>query len=118
VLVGTRGELDAELEEHAYTWRSGRMADLGFSDYYAALEVYRELDPSSVRVGGPEAPRVRPLLDEGESPSLRVPTALVEKLASASPFARAIAGVTSKEELANLQAALVALSNRVLPPTG
>jgi hypothetical protein len=114
VLVGTRGELDVELEEHAYTWRSGRMADLGFTDYYAALEVYRELDPAMVRVGGPDAPRVRPLLDEGETPSLRLPMGLVEKLSSGSPFARAIAGVSGREELANLQAALVALSNRVL----
>ena len=114
ILVGTRGELDAELEEQAYRWRSGRMADLGFTDYYEALEVYREIDPASVRLGGTPAPRVRPLVDEGEAPSLRIPSALVEKLASGSPFARAIAGVTSPEELANLNAALVALSNRVL----
>jgi hypothetical protein len=114
ILVGTRGDLDAELEEQAYTWRSGRMADLGFTDYYSALEVYRELDPASVRTGGPDAPRVRPLLDESEPSTLRLPSALVERLASGSPFARAIAGVSSKEELSNLQAALVALSNRVL----
>jgi hypothetical protein len=114
ILVGTRGELDAELEEQAYRWRSGRMADLGFSDYYDALEVYREIDPASVRVGGDPNPRVRPLMDESESSSLRMPSALVEKLGSGSPFARAITGVSSREELANLQAALVALSNRVL----
>ncbi len=114
ILVGTRGELDVELEEQAYRWRSGRMADLGFTEYYEALEVYREIDPASVRVGGARAPRVRPLVDEGEGPSLRIPSALVDKLASGSPFARAISGVTSPEELANLNASLVALSNRVL----
>jgi hypothetical protein len=114
ILVGTRGELDVELEEQAYRWRSGRMADLGFTDYYEALEVYREVDPASVRIGDQPAPRVRPLLDEGETSSLRMPSALVEKLSSGSPFARAIAAITSKEELANLQAAVVALSNRVL----
>jgi hypothetical protein len=113
LLVGTRADFDAELEEQAYTWRSGRMADLGFVDYYAALEVYRELDPQSVRPGGPLVSRVRPLGDE-ETPSLRLPSALVETLASGSPFGRASAGVSSPEELANLYAALVALSNRVL----
>ena len=51
ILVGTRADLDSELEEHAYRWRSGRMADLGFEDYYDALEVYREIDPASVRPG-------------------------------------------------------------------
>ncbi|HSY41182.1 MAG TPA: DUF6178 family protein, partial [Polyangia bacterium] len=44
MIVGAIGELDAELEESAYRWRQARMADLGFADYYEALEVYRELD--------------------------------------------------------------------------
>ena len=57
MLVGAIGELDAELEESAYRWRQARMADLGFADYYEALEVYRELDPgqrpASASVPGP-----------------------------------------------------------------
>ena len=44
LLVAATGELDSELEETAYRWQRGRMADLGFADYYEALEVYRELD--------------------------------------------------------------------------
>jgi hypothetical protein len=114
ILVGARSELDAELEEQAYRWRSGRMADLGFEDYYNALEVYREIDPASVHTGDASNARVRPLGDETEAPFLRVPAGLVERLASGSPFARAVAGVTAKDELANVQAALVTLSNRVL----
>src|SRR5205085_2914522 len=51
ILVGARAEMDSELEETAYRWRQGRMEDLGFADYYQALEVYRELDPASVRLG-------------------------------------------------------------------
>ena len=114
LLVGARSELDSELEEQAYRWRSGRMADLGFEDYYNALEVYREIDPASVRSGSAANTRIRPLGDETEAPFLRVPAGLVERLASGSPFARAVAGVTAKDELANVQAALVTLSNRVL----
>jgi hypothetical protein len=114
ILVGVRAELDAELEELAYRWRSGRMADLGFEDYYSALEVYREIDPASVRPGDQATARVRPLGDEAEGAFLRIPAGLVERLAGGSPFARAVAGITSKDELANLQAALVNLSNRVL----
>ncbi len=114
ILVGIRAEVDAELEEEAYRWRSGRMADLGFEDYYDALEVYRELDPADVRPSDEVAPRVRPVGDETTDPFLRMPAGLVEQLASGSPFARAVAGVTDKGELANLQAALVTLSNRVL----
>jgi hypothetical protein len=114
VLVGSRGELDSELEEQAYRWRSGRMADLGFEDYYDALEVYREIDPATVRPGNDVAPRVLPLGDQGDPSFLRVPTALAERLATSSPFARAVSGITAADELANVRAALVSLSNRVL----
>jgi hypothetical protein len=44
VLVGMRSDLEAELEESSYRWRSGRMADLGFLDYFEALAVYQEID--------------------------------------------------------------------------
>jgi hypothetical protein len=117
ILVGLRAELDSELEELAYRWRSGRMADLGFEDYYDALEVYRELDPASVKPGSEPTARVRTLGDSAEDsdePFLRLPTGLTERLSGGAPFARAVAGVTDKEELTNLQAALVMLSNRVL----
>jgi hypothetical protein len=114
VLVGTRGELDSELEEQAYRWRSGRMADLGFEDYYDALEVYREIDPATVRPGSDASPRVLPLGDQGDPTFLRMPSALAERLSTSSPFARAVAGITAPEELANVKASLVSLSNRVL----
>jgi Family of unknown function (DUF6178) len=114
VLVGTRGDLDSELEEHAFRWRSGRMADLGFPDYYEALEVYREIDPARVQLGDQPTPRVLPLSDQSDPGYLRMPSALAERLTESAPFARAVAGVTDRQELANLQAALVALANRVL----
>jgi hypothetical protein len=114
VLVGVRAELDSELEELAYRWRTGRMADLGFADYFDALEVYRELDPSEVHIGASPVPRVRPLIDEEADRFLRIPTALAEQLEGGSPFARAAAGISSRDELANVHAALVSLSNRVL----
>ncbi len=118
LLVGARGELPSTLQEMAYRWRSGRMADLGFADHWEALEVYRELDPASVRIGEATgaASRVRPLHGDGRSgDSLRAPTALAERLSgSTSPFARAVTGLPSPDEVAELHFALVALGNRVL----
>ncbi|HEY0711782.1 MAG TPA: DUF6178 family protein, partial [Polyangia bacterium] len=114
VLVAVGAELDAELEEQSYRWKSGRLADLGFEEYYNALEVYREIDPSSVKVTGAAPARPRPLADEGPAPFAGVPTGLAERLSGGSPFARAVAGLTDKDELANVEAALVILSNRVL----
>src|SRR5580692_3014514 len=122
IIVGAIGELDAELEESAYRWRQARMADLGFADYYEALEVYRELDPATVRISE-EPARARTIVDAGSSPrlpdgdaALRVPTALAERLGNTegSPFARAAQKLTDGDELDDLRFALVALTNRVL----
>jgi Family of unknown function (DUF6178) len=118
ILVGARAELDAELEELAYRWREGRMEDLGFSDYYEALEVYRELDPATVRIGEtePGKARVRPLgaRQDMDAPA-RAPAALVDSMSrGASPFSRAVQALTSPDEIAELHFALVALTNRVL----
>lgn len=114
MLVGSCAELDSELEEHCYRWRSGRMADLGFIDFYEALEVYREIDPGQVAIGEHPGPRTRPIDAERNERYLRVPGPLAERLSGRSPFARAIAGVTDPEELADLHYAVVALANRVL----
>jgi hypothetical protein len=117
LLVGARGELPSQLQEMAYRWRSGRMADLGFADPFEALEVYRELDPASVHLGegAGAASRVRPLhADAKPGDALRAPLALVDRLGNASPFARGVAALGSPDQVAELHFALVALSNRVL----
>ena len=113
-LVGMRSELDSDLEQTAFRWRSGRMADMGFVDFYEALEVYRELDPASVRLErGPVA--VTPPRDDSTADShLRLPVMMADRLAGATPFARAVAALTSGAEAAGLHDALVALCNRVL----
>lgn len=124
MLIGARSELDSELEEAAHRWRQGRMADLGFADYYEALEVYRELDPATLR---PEGAReghgpVRPVSEIGRrganaaSDALRVPGPLAVRLSDleGSPFARAAQKLRSIEDVDELRFALVALTNRVL----
>jgi hypothetical protein len=117
LLVAARGELPSQLQEMAYRWRSGRMADLGFADHWEALEVYRELDPASVKIGEATgaSSRVRPIYSDGKpGDSLRAPLALIERLGGASPFARAVTGLTGADDVAELHFALVALGNRVL----
>jgi hypothetical protein len=116
ILLGARAEMDAELEESAFRWRQGRMADLGFADYYEALEIYRELDPASIRLD--EAAAEAPGPAAARSPdddALRVPTSLAERLrdTDGSLFARA-AQMLSGSAVESLRAALVALTNRVL----
>jgi hypothetical protein len=123
MLVGARSELDAELEESAYRWRQARMADLGFEDYYDALEVYRELDPATVRIDGsaPESSRderrpTGPDVASAANGALRVPTALGDRLrdTTGSRFARAAQKLADAGAIEDLRAALVTLTNRVL----
>jgi hypothetical protein len=114
LLVGMRGESDAELEEEAHRWRSGRMADLGFVDYYEALQVYQELDPGTVRIGQAALPRQRPAGETEDADHLRLPVVIAEKLSGRTPFARAVARLQSRDEVADLHYALVALCNRAL----
>ncbi len=45
--MSARSEPAAELEETSYRWRAGRMADLGYIDYYEALAVFRPSCPTS-----------------------------------------------------------------------
>ncbi len=45
VINAARWDAGAETEEQAYQFRNGRMTDLGFVDYYDALQVYQEVDP-------------------------------------------------------------------------
>jgi len=103
-----------ELEETALRWRSGRMADLGFVDFYQALEVYRELDPASVHLEPGPVASTRPPDESAADSHLRLPVVMADRLAGATPFARAVAGLTSAAEVADLHFALVALCNRVL----
>jgi hypothetical protein len=117
LLVAATGELDTELEEAAYRWQRGRMADLGFADYYEALEVYRELDLGGVRIGEGKAPPLRATVDaEAGGAALRVPTTLAQRLTDlgGSPFARAAQQLAAGDEIEELRFALVALTNRVL----
>jgi hypothetical protein len=114
LLVGMRADDDAELEETAYRWRSGRMADLGFVDFYEALVAYQELDPTSVHIEASAAPSLRPRGEPIDDVHLRLPLVVTERLSGKTPFARAVGGLQTREETADLHFALVALCNRVL----
>jgi len=117
LLVAASGELDSELQEAAYRWQRGRMADLGFADYYEALEVYRELDLAAVRIGEARNPSLRGAADvDTNGSALRVPSALAQRLSDVggSPFARAAQKLGLGDDIDELRFALVALTNRVL----
>ncbi len=44
LLMTARSEPIAQLEEDSYRWKSGRLADLGYTEYYEALQVFQPID--------------------------------------------------------------------------
>jgi len=48
VVMETASSTTSEIEEMAYRWRSGRLADLGYEPYAEALEILQFLDPSQL----------------------------------------------------------------------
>ncbi len=56
LMQGVMWGQDSELEEWAYRWKSGRLQDEGFPDYYDALETYRLVDLQQPLPSLPEPP--------------------------------------------------------------
>jgi hypothetical protein len=84
------------------------MADLGYVDFYEALEVFRPLDPDSIKIGEDTAERA-PTAEAGSG----LPMPVAEPMAGTF-LARALEQVTDAAEADRLEAALVYLVNRVL----
>ncbi|HEY5927125.1 MAG TPA: DUF6178 family protein [Kofleriaceae bacterium] len=107
-IMAARSEPPAELEEMSYRWRSGRLADMGYVDFYDALDLFRPLTTDQVSIG--EGSQDRPL-DEGE---LRLPVVVAEEVLGRSFLARAMAQLEDPVEAERLEQALMVLVNKVL----
>lgn len=106
-LMAARSELLAELEEMSYRWRSGRLADLGYVDYYDALSIYELLDPEAITIGENTASVSR-------GPGARLPVSLADAIFGRAFLARALDHITDAAEAQRLEMALVVLVNHVL----
>jgi len=106
-IMAARSEPPAELEENSYRWRSGRLADFGYVDFYDALDLFRPLDPAQVQIGEGSQDHVL-----GED--TRLPVAVAEQVIGRSFLARALAAITDPSEAERLEAGLMVLVNKVL----
>jgi Family of unknown function (DUF6178) len=106
-IMSARSELPAELEEQSYRWRSGRLADMGYVDFYDALDLFRPLEPSQVQIGEGSHDHII-----GED--TRLPVAIAEQVMGRSFLARALAAISDPAEAERLEAGLMVLVNKVL----
>ncbi len=114
-LQAARAEPKAHLEEMSYRWRSGRMADLGYVDFYEALEVFRPIDPASVVIGEGTAEHETGARIDSQLPiASELPTPMLAPLIGRSFLARALEALENNTEVEAMQGALLYLVNRVL----
>jgi len=101
-------ELPSQVEERAYRWRRGRLADYGIPDYFDALEVYAPVVQDLRRVD----PRYLPLAEEtppatsGYLPALYWP--------GAERFTEALSRIKDPLQLDRLKQELAWITNKVL----
>ena len=107
-IMAARSEPAAELEEQSYRWRSGRLADLGYVDFYEALDLFRPLDADKVHIGEGSQDKLVP-----EQPS-RLPVVVAEEVLGRSFLARAMAAIDNPVEADRIEEALMILVNKVL----
>lgn len=107
-IMAARSEPPAELEEMSYRWRAGRLADLGYVDFYEALDLFRPLDTESVVIGEGTQDRI---LDEDAA---RLPVVIAEEVIGRNFLARAIGAIDDAAESERVESALAVLVNKVL----
>jgi hypothetical protein len=104
---------ESELEEWAYRWKSGRLQDEGFPDYYEALETYTliELEPL---LPAPESSPSLPGMPESAEVTGLVPGYAWSLTPSGSLLSQALASELSVETQERLCWEMVSLCNREL----
>lgn len=108
VVMSAKWELTADLEEQALRWRRGRMADLGYVDFYEALSIYQWLDPTSVKLDERSFVAAPP-----ETPT-ELPAVLAGSLDEAGFFGQALGTLPSDADVERLHGALVLLINKAM----
>jgi hypothetical protein len=107
-IMNARAELPSYLEEQSYRWRSGRLADLGFVDFYDALDLFRPLDIAQVSVGEGTHDQIP------EDETTMVSMVVAEEVLGRSFLARALSSIEEPREAERLEAAVMILVNKVL----
>jgi hypothetical protein len=107
-IMAARSEPPAELEETSYRWRSGRLADLGYVDFYEALDLFRPLTVDQVHIGEGSQDRI-----DTDDPA-HLPMAIAEEVIGRSFLARAVALIDDPADAELVERALVVLVNKVL----
>ena len=112
-IMSAHSEPTSELEEQSYRWRAGRMADLGYVDFYDALDLFQPLDADAVKIGEGSEDRFAGAIDDDDAP-VNLPVTVAEQVVARSFLARAWDRIGDAVEEERLELALLVLVNKVL----
>jgi len=105
--------VEAELEEEAYQFRSARLADRGFPDYFDAQGVFAYFDPQQfLALRARQVAPIRDTLDDGEMIAPAMAPALPE--AENSLFNAALTAGFAAQGRRQLRSEMALVSNQVL----
>jgi hypothetical protein len=113
LMQGVMWGQDIEIEEWAYRWKSGRLQDEGFPDYYAALETYSLINLEQPLPTIAASPLV-PGLPESAEESGVIPSYAWSLIPAGSLLANALAHEFPIEAQERLCGEMVYLCNREL----
>jgi hypothetical protein len=113
LMQGVMWGQDIEIEEQAYRWKSGRLQDEGFPDYYAALETRSLIDLGQIQPM-PGIPLPPPGLPESTEASGIIPSYAWSLLPAESLLTRALSYELPIEVQERLCGEMVYLCNREL----
>jgi hypothetical protein len=113
LMQGVMREQESALETWAYRWKSGRLQDEGFPEYYEALETYSLVDLKQL-LPASFMPLQTPGLPESAAVSGQVPSYVWSLTPANSPLDTAIASHLSVATQERLCGEMIYLCNRAL----
>lgn len=112
-----RWELESQMEETAYRFRTSRIEEYGFVDRTEALAVYARVDPVETRTRFEEGKlAAKPIL--AVAPTLDLPAVVSENVDESFFFFQILSSIDDTDTVQRLTAELIALNNRTMIADG
>ncbi|MEO6951311.1 MAG: DUF6178 family protein [Polyangia bacterium] len=113
VVMAAKWEMPTDLEDWAYRFRQGRMADLGFPDADEAMKIYKPIEPATVRLREAGEP-LEPHAGAVAVPGTTMPILIADAIDARSLLGEALGTLQTDAAIELSHAQLVTLFNRAL----
>lgn len=112
-----RWELESQMEETAYRFRTSRIEEFGYVERTEALSVFARINPVETRARF-EAGKFTPKQTLATPPTLDLPAVVVDNLDESFFFFQVLSAIDDDELVDRITAELIALNNRTMIADG